>query len=97
MIEKLTSKMEPNRTLRLAEIFVFCGLLISSLVCYIMGFSKVHADPGKLEYLGTVELERQFDEEDYDEDRKEAGGCALSSCDDFNVFSVIGYADGICG
>lgn len=68
MIEKLTSKMELNRTLRLAEILVFCGLLISSLVCYIMGFSKVHADPGKLEYLGTVELERQFDEEDYDED-----------------------------
>ena len=68
MKEKLTANMEPNRKLRIFEVIVFAALLISSAVFFITGSSKVHANPGVLSYQGSLEMERLFDEEDYDED-----------------------------
>ena len=68
MKEKLTANMEPNRKLRIFEVIVFAALLISSAVFFITGISKVHANPGTLSYQGSLEMERLFDEEDYDED-----------------------------
>lgn len=68
MKEKLTANMEPNRKLRIFEVIVFAALLISSAVFFITGISKVHANPGVLSYQGSLEMERLFDEEDYDED-----------------------------
>jgi len=60
--------MEPKKGLRIFEIVMLVLLLAGSLVSYMIGSSKVNADFGEAEYTGTVEMERDFDAEDYDED-----------------------------
>lgn len=64
----IKNNIEPNRKLRLFEIVVVVALLISSIFSYVYGFSKVNSSDGRAEYVGTVELLRDFDAEDYDED-----------------------------
>lgn len=60
--------IEPNRKVRTAEQIILVLLVIGSLFSFITGFSRVNADPGKLEYGGTVEMIRDRELEDYDED-----------------------------
>ena len=68
MLEKLKSYIEPNRTVRNVMIAVMCLLVVGMCGSFFVGFSKVHADFGEIHMNGTVEMVRNFDEEDYDED-----------------------------
>ena len=68
MKHKLTSYIEPDRRIRLAEIIILAGLLIVSLFSFVTGLVRVYGDPGVPEYTRTLEMDRLIDEEDYDED-----------------------------
>ena len=67
-MEKLKNHMEPNREVRIAEQVVLVLLLAVSVFSYVRGSSQVNSDPGTLNYQGTVEMVRNEDLEDYDED-----------------------------
>ena len=60
--------LEPNKKIRTAEIVILVLLVIGSLFSFITGFSRINADPGRLEYVGSVEMIRDRSLEDYDED-----------------------------
>lgn len=67
-MEKRKKHIEPNRKVRIAEQVVLVLLLAVSVFSYVRGSSQVNADPGTLSYQGTVEMIRNEDLEDYDED-----------------------------
>ena len=60
--------MEPNRKVRLTEIIVLIALLLGSLAAFITGTVRISGDPGNLQFVKELEMERLSDEEDYDED-----------------------------
>lgn len=64
----LKTYMEPNRKLRIIEQVLLVMLLGVSVAAYGYGFSRVHTSPGVASYVGSLEMERVFEEEDYDED-----------------------------
>ena len=68
MWKKLKTYIEPHPKVRLAEIIVLAALVLISVVSFTMGFLKVNGSPGALEYTGTLEMTRDFEAEDYDED-----------------------------
>ena len=68
MWKKLKTYIEPHPKIRLAEIIVLAALILVSAVSFTMGFLKVNGSPGALEYTGTLEMTRDFEAEDYDED-----------------------------
>lgn len=68
MLEKMKSYIEPNRTVRNIMIVVLCLLVGGVCGSFFIGFSRMHADFGDIHKAGTVEMERNFDEEDYDEE-----------------------------
>ena len=68
MWKKLKTYIEPHPKIRLAEIIVLAALILISAVSFTMGFLKVNGSPGALEYTGTLEMTRDFEAEDYDED-----------------------------
>ena len=68
MLEKLKNSIEPNRKLRIAEIVLLAVFVITALLSFARGTAALNADPGEVTYQGTVELARDFDAEDYDED-----------------------------
>ena len=68
MWKKLKTYIEPHPKVRLAEIIFLAALILISAVSFTMGFLKVNGSPGALEYTGTLEMTRDFEAEDYDED-----------------------------
>lgn len=68
MIQFFKSNIEPNKKLRKIEIFILALLCICSIVSVYIGFSKIHSDIGEIEYIGTVNMIRDVEEEDYDSD-----------------------------
>ncbi|MBR4461477.1 MAG: nicotinamide mononucleotide transporter [Erysipelotrichaceae bacterium] len=68
MIESIRKNMERNRTIRHMEIIAAVILLLLSLFLFLSGFKKLNACDGNVNYVGTIRMERQFEEEDYDED-----------------------------
>ncbi len=68
MIQFFKSNIEPNKKLRKIEIFILALLCICSIVSVCIGFSKIHSDVGEIEYIGTVNMIRDVEEEDYDSD-----------------------------
>lgn len=66
MINFFKQNMEPNKKLRTFESIVLILLVLASVISFGMGLSKVHSDVGELSYVGTVEMTRDFEEEDYD-------------------------------
>ncbi len=68
MIQFFKSNIEPNKKLRSIEIFILALLCICSIVSVCIGFSKIHSDVGEIEYIGTVNMIRDVEEEDYDSD-----------------------------
>ncbi len=68
MLEKIKSYVEPNKTLKTIELIGLCALLIGSIVSFVIGFGKVNANFGDVTYVGAVEMERNVDDEDFDED-----------------------------
>ncbi len=67
-MEKIRSRMEPNKKVRLLEKIAVILLIIATTVSLCIGFSKVYSDPGQFTYTGTVEMTRDRSLEDYDED-----------------------------
>ena len=68
MREKISKYLEPNRTIRIAETGILVLMIIGTLFSFLKGFSRINSDPGEIVYQGTIELERDFEAEDYDED-----------------------------
>lgn len=68
MNEKMKRYLEPNRRIRIAETAVLVILIIGTLFGFIKGFSQINSDSGQIVYQGTVEMERDYEAEDYDED-----------------------------
>lgn len=64
----IKENIEPNKKLRLFEIIVIALLLITSVGSFVYGLNKLNSYSGDLNYVGTLEMERVFEEEDYDED-----------------------------
>ena len=64
----LTANFEPNKTVRTIEIALLILMLISSIGCYFYGSSIINGDPGEATYIGTLQMERDYSLEDYDED-----------------------------
>ena len=63
-----TKYNEPNKKLRTIEIIVLIALVIVSLFNFTRGLLKVYSNPGDLTYLNTIQMVRDAEEEDYDED-----------------------------
>ena len=63
-----TKYIEPNKKLRTIEIIVLIALVLVSLFNFTRGLLKVYSNPGDLTYLNTIQMVRDAEEEDYDED-----------------------------
>ena len=63
-----TKYIEPNKKLRTIEIIVLIALVLVSLLNFTRGLLKVYSNPGDLTYLNTIQMVRDAEEEDYDED-----------------------------
>ena len=68
MIKNMKRYLEPNRRIRIAETAVLVFLIIGTLFGFMKGISQINSDPGQIAYQGTVEMERDYEAEDYDED-----------------------------
>ncbi len=68
MFNKIKGYVEPNKKVRRIEIVILCALVLGSIFSFIQGFGKVHENFGDIQYVTTVEMTRDIDEEDYDED-----------------------------
>ena len=68
MIEAIKKYMEPNRKIRTAELILLVLFLAVAAGAFLTGTSRLNQDPGSLTYTGTLEMERDRDVEDYDED-----------------------------
>ncbi|MDO4500626.1 MAG: nicotinamide riboside transporter PnuC [Erysipelotrichaceae bacterium] len=68
MIKSIKENFEPNKLIRNIEICVLVLLVAVSAICFAIGFKKVGSYDGELTYVGSLQMERLFDEEDYDED-----------------------------
>ncbi len=68
MLNKIKGYVEPNKKVRRIEIVILCALVLGSIFSFIQGFGKVHENFGGIQYVQTLEMIRDIDEEDYDED-----------------------------
>lgn len=68
MLNKIKGYVEPNKKVRRIEIVILCALVLGSIFSFIQGFGKVHENFGDIQYVQTLEMTRDIDEEDYDED-----------------------------
>ena len=68
MPEYLTKYMEPDRKRRNLLFLIVILMVLGSLFCFTRGSFLVNEDPGNVFYQGTIEMIRNEDLEDYDED-----------------------------
>lgn len=66
MIRFFQKNIEPNRKLRIAEVIILVLLIIGSIASYVIGFSEVRTSVGQLDYVQSIEMQRDFSAEDYD-------------------------------
>ena len=66
MIRFFQKNIEPNRKLRIAEVIILVLLIIGSIASYLIGFSEVRTNVGQLDYVQSIEMQRDFSAEDYD-------------------------------
>lgn len=67
MINFFKNNMEPNKKLRTIGLVAIIALLIGSIASFSVGLSKLYSNVGELSYVGSLEMTRNEDEEDYDE------------------------------
>lgn len=67
MFKKLTHYIEPNKKTRLLEIVLLALILIGSIASFVVGNNRLNAEPGDLQYIGTIQMTRDESYEDYDE------------------------------
>ena len=69
-MDKLRGNTEPNNTVRKIEILVLILLLAGFFIAFGIGVKRSGAAPGQLKKLDPVEMVRNVEEEEYDEDSK---------------------------
>ena len=67
-IEKIKTFTEPNKKIKTAETAVLILLRLGILLSFGIGFKGINREPGELKYLDKVEMIRDRELEDYDED-----------------------------
>lgn len=70
MIQFFKKNIESNKKLRTFEIIVLCLLVFTSIGSVFYGLMQIHKDVGDLQYVQSVTMDRDKDEEDYDSDNK---------------------------
>ena len=70
MIQFFKKNIEFNKKLRTFEIIVLCLLVFTSIGSVFYGLMQIHKDVGDLQYVQSVMMDRDKDEEDYDLDNK---------------------------
>ena len=78
MLEKIKSYVEPNKKIKTVEIIVLCLLILGSIMSLVTGFSRIHANFGEIEYVNTVEMTRDYEEE----------------CDEDSISCEVAYENG---
>ena len=68
MLNKVKGYIEPNKKLKRFEIVVLCLLVVGAVISYAVGLKTVHGNYGDIEYVSTLEMARDTESEDYDED-----------------------------
>jgi nicotinamide mononucleotide transporter len=68
MIQFFRKNIEPNKKLRTVEILLLVLLCVGSIVSICVGMSKVHSSVGQLQYVDSIEMTRNVEDEDYDSD-----------------------------
>ena len=66
MIQFFKKNIESNKKLRTFEIIVLCLLVFTSIGSVFYGLMQIHKDVGDLQYVQSVMMDRDKDEEDYD-------------------------------
>jgi len=69
-MNKLRGNTEPNNTVRKIEILALILLLAGFFIAFGIGVKRSGAAPGQLKKLDPVEMVRNVEEEEYDEDSK---------------------------
>ena len=70
MIQFFKNNIESNKKLRTFEMIVLCLLIITSIGSVFYGLMQIHKDVGDFQYVQSVTMKRDIDEEDYDSDNK---------------------------
>ena len=68
MLNKIKSYIEPNSKLRKFFIVILCALLIGSLSSFFVGLKEVHSEYGDIQFVQQLQMQRNTEDEDYDED-----------------------------
>ena len=68
MPEVLKRYMEPDKKRRIVLFLVLFLMVVVSLFSFLKGSAEINKDPGNIAYQGTLEMIRDEDYEDYDED-----------------------------
>ena len=89
MFQKIKNYIEPNRKLRTAELVLSTVLLIVSAISFFVGFRTINAYTGDAKYVDAVELSRDEEAEDYDED---STVCDVIYRDDDGGYMVKSYS-----
>lgn len=89
MIQKIKNYIEPNKKLRIAEAVLSILLFAGSVVSFIVGFTTIHAYTGDARYVEKVELTRDTEAEDYDED---STVCDVIYRDGEDGYMVVSYS-----
>ena len=71
MIQFFKKNIESNKKIRTFEIIVLCLLVFTSIGSVFYGLMQIHKDVGDLQYVQSVMMDRDKDEEDYDSDNKD--------------------------
>lgn len=68
MLEKIKSYIEPNKKLKRLEIVLLVALIIGSAVSVAFGTYKINENFGDIHYVDTLEMTRDREKEEYDDD-----------------------------
>ena len=66
--EAIDRYIEKNKKIRTLETTALFLLVLVAIVSFVIGFNKINADPGEIEYVGQLQMYRDDSYEDYDED-----------------------------
>lgn len=68
MVKFFQKNIEPNKKLRIAEIVILVLLILGSIISYGVGFTKINSDVGSISFVQSMEMTRDFEMEDYDDE-----------------------------
>lgn len=68
MIQFFKKNIEPNKKVKTIEIVVLILLMIGSIASACIGLSELNSDAGNLQFVDTLEMKRNIEDEDYDSD-----------------------------